>query len=135
MVLLIDTNIVLDVLAKRDGFYEDSSYIWKLCETGQVHGYISALTFANLVYILRKSLTPERIQEVYKLLSLIFDIADVTASDVEHAAASQWGDFEDALQNAAAERLHANYIVTRNVRDYQGSRLTAFTPTELRARL
>ena len=114
MVLLIDTNIVLDVLAKRDGFYEDSSYIWKLCETGQVHGYISALTFANLVYILRKSLT---------------------ASDVEHAAASQWGDFEDALQNAAAERLHANYIVTRNVRDYQGSRITAFTPTELRARL
>ena len=54
MVLLIDTNIVLDVLAKRDGFYEDSSYIWKLCETGQVHGYISALTVANLVYVIRK---------------------------------------------------------------------------------
>ena len=54
MVLLIDANIILDVLLNRSEFVKDSSMIWKLCETEQAKGYVSALTFANLVYIMRK---------------------------------------------------------------------------------
>ena len=59
MVLLIDANIILDVLLNRPEFVKESSLVWKLCETEQAKGYISALTFANLVYIMRKQLTPE----------------------------------------------------------------------------
>ena len=51
MVLLIDANIILDVLLNRPEFVKESSLVWKLCETEQAKGYISALTFANLVYI------------------------------------------------------------------------------------
>lgn len=40
MVLLIDANIILDVLLNRSEFVRDSSIIWKLCETGQIKGYI-----------------------------------------------------------------------------------------------
>ena len=58
MVLLIDANIILDVLLNRPEFVKESSLVWKLCETEQAKGYISALTFANLVYIMRKQLTP-----------------------------------------------------------------------------
>ena len=61
MVLLIDANIILDVLLNRPEFVKESSLVWKLCETEQAKGYISALTFANLVYIMRKQLTPEKI--------------------------------------------------------------------------
>ena len=50
MVLLIDANIILDVLLNRQEFVKDSSMVWKLCETGKAKGYVSALTFANLVY-------------------------------------------------------------------------------------
>lgn len=57
MVLLIDANIILDVLLNRPEFVKESSLVWKLCETEQAKGYISALTFANLVYIMRKQLT------------------------------------------------------------------------------
>ena len=52
MVLLIDANIILDVLLNRPEFVKESSLVWKLCETEQAKGYISALTFANLVYIM-----------------------------------------------------------------------------------
>ena len=52
MVLLIDANIILDVLLNRPEFVKDSSMIWKLCETEQLKGYVSTLTFANLVYIM-----------------------------------------------------------------------------------
>ena len=68
MVLLIDANIILDVLLNRPEFVKESSLVWKLCETEQAKGYISALTFANLVYIMRKQLTPEKIEDVLQRL-------------------------------------------------------------------
>lgn len=135
MVLLIDANVILDVLQNRQEFIKDSAIIWKLCETEQAKGYISALTFANLVYIMRKELTPEKIQEVYHKLCLIFQFSDLTSSDLTHAAEMNWDDFEDALQSATAERIHADYIITRNVRDFAKSKVMAFTPSELLARI
>ena len=56
MRLLIDANIILDVLQKREPHYTDSSIVWKICETGQADGFISSLTVANLVYVMRKEL-------------------------------------------------------------------------------
>ena len=73
MKLLIDANILLDVLQNRENFVRASSMVWKLCETEQAKGYISALTFANLVYIMRKEMDAQRIEEVLHMLSLIFE--------------------------------------------------------------
>ena len=134
MVLLIDANIILDVLLNRPEFVKESSLVWKLCETEQAKGYISALTFANLVYIMRKQLTPEKIEDVLQRLGLIFEFSDLTSADVSKAAALHWADFEDAVQSVTAERIHANYIITRNVRDFTKSSVMAFTPAELLAR-
>ena len=134
MKLLIDANILLDVLQRREPHCSDSVLVWKLCETGQVSGYVSALTIANLVYIMRKELTPERIEEVLNQLMLIFHLAELTESDILHAAKKQWPDFEDAIQSASAERIHADYIVTRNVRDFKESRVLTLTPGEFLAR-
>ena len=101
MVLLIDANIILDVLLNRPEFVKESSLVWKLCETEQAKGYISALTFANLVYIMRKQLTPEKIEDVLQRLGLIFEFADLTSADVSKAAALHWADFEDAVQSGS----------------------------------
>ena len=135
MVLLIDANIILDVLLNRPDFVKDSAMIWKLCETEQMKGYVSTLTFANLVYIMRKQLDPEKIEDVFHKLNLIFEFADFSVSDLTHAADLNWKDFEDAVQSVIAERIHADYIITRNVRDFSKSRVMAFTPSELLARI
>jgi predicted nucleic acid-binding protein len=135
MRLLIDGNIILDVLQNREPHIVDSAKIWKLCETDQAEGYVSALTFSNLVYIMRKELSPEKINEVFKSLGLIFQFTDLTVSDLTKAAEQQWDDFEDALQAATAERIHADNIITRNVKDFKKSKIVAFTPTEFLARL
>ena len=97
--------------------------------------YVSALTFADLVYVMRKQLEPEMIEDVLKKLSLIFRFTDLTVTDMTAAAAMRWNDFEDALQSVAAERLNADFIITRNVRDFRKSKVTALTPTEFIARL
>lgn len=135
MKLLIDANVLLDVLQNRSPHVKESSAIWKLCETRQAEGFVSALTFANLVYVMRKELSPIKIEEVLQKLSLIFTFADLTSSDLSSAAGLQWDDFEDALQSVTAERIRADYIITRNVRDFLKSKTPAFTPAELLNRL
>lgn len=135
MKLLIDANILLDVLQNREPHVQASSVIWKLCETEKAKGYVSALTFANLVYIMRKELDPKKIEETLKALSLIFEFADFNVSDLTHAAELEWDDFEDAVQSVTAERVHADYIITRNVRDFAKSKVVAFTPSELIVRI
>lgn len=134
MRLLIDANILLDVLQKREPYVHNSSLIWKLCEIGSIEGYISSLTFANLIYVMRKEVSPEKIEEILRLLKLIFKLADLTVSDITKASEMRWTDFEDAVQSATAERIHADCILTRNVRDFKDSRIVAFTPEEYLAR-
>ena len=131
MRLMIDANILLDVLMQRTGFYRDSSLIWKLSETRQAQGLVSVLTFANLVYIMRKELSPAQIRSVREQLSLIFTFADLTSADLQKASALLWDDFEDALQAVTAQRLHAEYIVTRNPKDFAASSIPAITPSKL----
>ena len=131
MRLLIDANVILDVLQNREPHVKDSAAIWRLCETRQAEGFISALTSANLVYIMRRELNPGQIEEVLQKLSLIFTFTELSPSDLASAAHLQWDDFEDALQSVAAERIHADCIVTRNVWDFLRSKVAAFTPSEL----
>ena len=131
MTLLIDANILLDVLQNREPFVKTSSVIWKFCETEKAEGYVSALTVANLVYVMRKELDPEKTEKVLNALSLIFSFAELTPTDLNRAAASRWNDFEDAVQSAIAERIGADRIVTRNVRDFARSKVVALTPSEI----
>lgn len=135
MRLLIDANVLLDVLQKREPHYHESSVIWKLCETEQAKGYVSALTFANMVYVMRKELSPEKIEETLQALNLIFEFTALSTVDIVHAAEMKWDDFEDAIQCTTAERIHADYIITRNIRDFRKSKVMALTPNELIARL
>ena len=135
MRILIDANILLDVLQNRTPFAEASSKIWKLCETEQVKGYVSALTFANLVYVMRKELGWEQISGVLQKLSAILDIEDMRAEDLRKAAALPIPDFEDALQCVCAQRIKADYIVTRNIKDFLQSKVMAVKPSELLERI
>lgn len=135
MTLLIDGNILLDVLQNREPYVRGSAKVWKLCETAQAEGLVSALTFADLVYVMRRELDPAAIEDVLQKLSLIFHFTDLTVADMHAAAEMRWDDYEDALQSAAAERLHAAFIITRNTRDFQKSAVPALTPADFLTRL
>lgn len=134
MKLLIDANILLDVLQNREPYYYDSSMIWKLCETKKVIGCVSTLSFANLVYVMRKELSAEQIEKILRELAIIFDFVELSTADLTRASKMRWGDFEDAIQCATAERNNVNYIITRNVKDFKKSSIMALTPTEFIAR-
>ena len=130
MRLLIDTNVLLDVLQEREPHLDESLKIWGYCEDNYITGYISTMSLINISYIMRKELTPDRMQEIFMALALAFKFADLEFSDIEEAANMKWHDYEDAVQSVTAERINADYIITRNAKDYQNSRVKALTPEE-----
>ena len=107
----------------------DWAVIWKLCETEQAEGCVSALTFANPVYVMRWELDPARIRAVLDKLRLILHFTDFAAAE------PGWDDFEGAIRAATAERIMAESIISGNVRDFRNSKVIAFAPAEFIARL
>ncbi len=135
MKVLIDTNIILDVLCNRSEFIEDSIKIFKLCEVKKITGYISSLSIPNIIYIMRKELDKNKVKEIIEKLSIIFNIIDLKFDDLKKATILNIEDYEDAIQSAQASRIKANYIITRNVKDYNNSKISAIKPSELIDRL
>lgn len=130
MRLLIDSNILLDVLMAREEYYMPSYTLWKMCEKGLADGYISSLSFANIVYIMRKQLRYDEIDKLLWNIKNAFLFTDLTLEHFEKAASMKWRDFEDAVQSATASRIGADYIITRNTKDYQASQVKALTPED-----
>ncbi len=128
MSVLVDTNVVLDVLLAREPFVQASANVMRLCEAGEIRGILSALSIPNLVYVMRKQLEPSDIERVIGVLDVTFEIADLEAKDLRCAAALGFDDYEDAIQSATASRLGASCIVTRNVSDFEKSKVPAITP-------
>lgn len=135
MKILIDTNVILDVLCNRKEFVEDSLKVFKYCETNQIMGCISALSIPNIVYIMRKELDSERIKEILITLTSLFTVLDLRETDLIKAAELEFSDYEDALQSICASRAKANYIVTRNIKDFKNSTVPAIKPSELFERI
>lgn len=127
---LLDTNVVVDILSKRGG-YEDSLRILALCETFHICGFVSAVTVTDVMYILRKHIPPDAVRNAVQTLLIIVKVADVLKDDIAAAFLSSMKDFEDAVQVSCAARVNADYIVTRNVKDFAGSAVPAISPADM----
>lgn len=131
MKVLVDTNVILDVLCDRKEFVADSLRVFQCCEAQRVTGYISALSIPNIVYIMRKELDPERIREILHTLTMVFSVVELREGDLLKAAELPFDDYEDAIQSVCAARLGADYIVTRNGKDFENSSVPTIAPGEL----
>ena len=131
MKILIDTNIVLDVLLRRTDFFNASYNVLKLATLGKAEAIVTANSITDIYYILhRANKEPIKSKDaIVQLLSLV-NIADVLASDVMNALSSKITDFEDALAGAIAKRVKADYIVTRNTKDFNNSPVAAIDPKD-----
>ena len=135
MKLLIDTNVVLDVLCNRKDFVENSSKVFKLCETKKFDGYLSAISVPNIAYILRKELSIEKLKSIIVKLNIIFSIIELKPNDLILATDLDFKDYEDALQSVCAKRIKSDFIITRNTKDFKNSQVKAITPKHLLDRL
>jgi len=129
--ILIDTNVILDIFLKREPFFTDSYNAVRRAIEQDVECFLSSSAITDIFYILRKQFqSADRAKQVLNNLMQIVSFSDVLASDIVEALASYMTDFEDAVVNAVAVRLGAEYILTRNIKDYAKADVKAISPTD-----
>jgi predicted nucleic acid-binding protein len=131
MIVLIDTNVLLDVLHKRPIHYDDSSRVWNLAENKSIQAHVSAISFNNIFYILRKQVGSAGALDGVKLVRAVFTFVPLDEQLIDSAIAAAMPDLEDAIQAAAASRVSARHISTRNKPDFAPRGISALTPEEL----
>lgn len=132
---LLDTNIVLDLISKREPFVNSALRIFVLAEKEQLKLWISPHSLATIYYLLSRDKDPKSAGKLLeKLLNRLY-IAPIDESVVRRAFSYGFRDWEDALVASAAHNAHVDAIVTRNVKDFKKSPLPVLLPDEVLARL
>jgi predicted nucleic acid-binding protein len=127
--ILLDTDVVLDFFFDRQPYSEDAAKILSLGESNQIEIYVTPIIISNIYYLLRKTASHTQVMTHLKLLMSIINILVISKETILQAMHSSFKDFEDALQNYAAEYSKSvNVIITRNVKDYKESMLSVQTP-------
>ena len=130
MRMLLDTNVLLDVALERSPFFADSDRILALVEQKQITGYICASSISDIFYILRKSKGRQLAIDFLGVITSICLVATVNDEVIRKALASDFKDFEDAIQYQTAVNARLDGIITRNSNDYKNSSIAVFTPAE-----
>ncbi len=130
MVVLVDTNVVMDFLVNREPYADDAVKIVDLCSKKQVTGYLAAHTISNLFYILRKEFSVSQRREMLGALCKVFEISGMDRRKILDALKNEeFDDFEDCLQMECALEIGAEYIITRNCPDFADSDIPAIEPS------
>ncbi len=131
MLILIDTNVLLDVIARREPYVIFSEKVIDLCRQEIINGAIAGHSVLNAMYVLRKNFTLEERKEIFLSLCEFLYVESVDFGKIIQALKDDdFSDFEDCLQMQCALSLRADYIVTRNVKDFAASDIPAVTPEE-----
>lgn len=127
--ILIDTDIILDFFFDRKPFSENAAKILSLCESKEIKGFITPVIISNVYYLLRQTAKHEKVIEKLRMLVSFTEILVIDKDAILQALNSDFKDFEDALQNYAAELdKEIDLILTRNTKDFKNSSLAVMTP-------
>lgn len=128
MKVFLDANVLIDVVQNRTDFVEASSKVLQLGLDGECELSASDITFTTVSYYARKNRTKEQLYEVLQSLRDFIDIAPSGKTAIDWALQQKSKDFEDSIQYYSALRSGAEYIVSRNVRDYPFNDIPVVSP-------
>ena len=136
MKILIDTNVLIDYILKREPYTESAEKILFLCKNRKIDGCIAAHSVMNMFYILRKEMTVNEIRLFIVSLSKVTDIIGVDKPKIFRAIVNEnFKDFEDCVQMECAKEFCADYVVTGNIKDFQNSVIKPILPDEFLMRI
>lgn len=131
MKILIDTNVLIDYIAEREPYFQDARCILLACSENKISGCIAAHSINNIFYILRKSIPETERREILKKLCIITTIIGIDKKKLINALNNaSFSDMEDCLQAECAASFSADYIVTRNIKDFDKSSVVPILPSD-----
>jgi predicted nucleic acid-binding protein len=131
--VIVDTNVVLDVLLGREPFLKPAVDIFCLIEESRIDAFICATTVTTIDYLLVKPLPASNARNALRRIISLFEIATVNRPVIERALESKIQDFEGAVVTEAGLMAGADFVITRNTKDFTGSSLKVCDPDEFLA--
>jgi len=125
--VFVDTDIIYDLLAKRDPYYQPAAKLFTTADEGKIKIFISALSIANIHYLLSKQLSSQKAKLALRKLRLVVHILPLNDKIIDLALNSEFSDFEDAIQYFCALENDIEILLTRNLRDYKKAQITTMT--------
>lgn len=133
MKILFDVNVVLDVLLDRDEWVAESASLLDLAERRKISGYVAGRTVTTVHYIVARAAGRRKAATAVTDLLRILHVVPIAESDFAQALVLGFADFEDAVQVAAALKVGADYVATRNASEFKANPVKARSPGELLA--
>ena len=125
--ILVDTNIVLDLLAKRTEFLIEAQELFTLSDKNELKLYVSSLTFANTYYILSQKMKMENARKILRKFKVLVEVLPMDDKIIDLSLESDFKDFEDAIQYHTAIENQIDIIITRNLKDFKTAKIPVLT--------
>ncbi len=126
--VFVDTDVCIDLLSGRKPFNTTAEILFSLADIGKIKIYVSSLSFANIDYVLRSQYTTTHSRQLIGKFKTLVNVLPVNSKTIDLAVASDFNDFEDAIQYSCALENNLTTIVTRNIKDYKKSLIKVLTP-------
>ncbi len=127
--VFVDTDICLDLLSGRKPFNEAAARVFSMADLGKIQIFVSALTFANIDYLLHSQYSISNSRKILQKFKTLVNVLAVNDKIIELALASDFKDFEDAIQHYTAMENKIKILLTRNNKDYRKAKLKILDPT------
>jgi len=134
-IILVDLNVIVDVVQHRQPFYEESARVLDAIVREQATGWLAAHSITTLFYVINRLRNRQTAVVAINSLLEVFTVATVDDQVIRKALSWGWPDFEDAVQMAAATNAGADYLITRNPRDFQSEIIPVVQPAAFLALL
>lgn len=133
MKLFLDTNVLIDLIGKREPFFKEIAVIASLAENKKIRLVSSSLSFVNTVYVISKEVERKIVLETLQKFRFICEVSDIDEIVIDKSLITNFNDFEDAVQYFSALHHKSDVIITRNKKDFKNSEISVLTPTEFLA--
>ena len=127
MRIFVDTDIIYDLLAKREPFYQAAARLFTLGDEGKIQIFISSLSLANLHYLLSREMSSFEAKQILRKFMVLVQIAPLNEKIIDLALNSEFNDFEDAIQYYSALQNEIEILLTRNIKDYKKAQIAILT--------
>lgn len=125
--VFVDTDIILDLLAGREPYYQYAAKLFSMADSGKIEICVSSLTFSNLNYILSKQFSVAQARKKLLTFKTLVTVLSVNEKVVDLALNSDFKDFEDALQYFTATEFKVTTLLTRNLKDYKKAEIAVLS--------
>lgn len=126
--VFVDTDVCIDLLSGRKPFNSTAEILFTLADTGKIKIYVSSLSFSNIDYVLRSQYSNTHSRQIIAKFKTLVNVLSVDNKTIDLAIASDFSDFEDAIQYSCAIEHSLTTIITRNIKDYKKATIKVVTP-------